>query len=394
DFFAFNDLNYWIIAKLMWNSSLDPEALLNEYFSKMFGKGAPFMAEFYADLERNWCEKILGNTVMTDLGPETRVPAVREIWGNIYSAAKIEQYNALFDKALAAAAADKGAVERIRFVRTHLLGPIARAAGHFHQLQNGMDFWIAWCPGTVWLQPFKGENHDVNTSVSLRKEGENLVISGECEEPRMKEILAKCTKRDDPMTFADSCVEILLNPSGDRENYYQFVVNSNGALTDYKCRRNSKSQIAWNSGAAAKAEKLDSSWRFELRIPLKDLGPVSADGMPANFARNRAFANGAQPVYYMWTLFPGEDPAVWLAKYPNRWEMMHLKDLKKGVEGNHNGGTDTKNDVVLGTGQVNFPRVLKAAQEAGVLYYFIEDESPTPKEQLPQSLDYLERVRF
>ena len=96
----------------------------------------------------------------------------------------------------------------------------------------------------------------------------------------------------------------------------------------------------------------------------------------------------------MWTLFPGEDPAVWLAKYPNRWELMHLKDLKKGVEGNHNGGTDTKNDVVLGTGQVNFPRVLKAAQEAGVLYYFIEDESPTPKEQLPQSLDYLELVRF
>ena len=305
DFFAFNDLNYWIIGKLMWNTSLDPEALLNEYFSKMFGKGAPFMAEFYADLERNWCEKILGNTVMTDLGPMTKVPALREVWGNIYSVAKIKHYNALFDKALAAAAADKGAAERIKFVRTHLLGPVAQAAGHFHQLQNGMDFWIAWCPGTVWLRPFKGENHDVNTSISLRKEGENLIISGECEEPRMKEILAKCTKRDDPMTFADSCVEILLNPSGDRENYFQFVVNSNGALTDYKCRRNSKSRIAWNSTASAKAEKLESSWRFELTIPLKDLGPISPEGMPANFARNRSFTDGASPVYYMWTLFPG-----------------------------------------------------------------------------------------
>ena len=305
DFYAFNDLNYWIIGKLMWNTSLDPEALLNEYFTKMFGKGAPFMAEFYADLERNWCEKILGNTVMTDLGPMTKVPAVREIWSNIYSAAKIKHYNALFDKALAAAAADKGAAERIRFVRTHLLGPLAGAAGHFHQLQNGMDFWIAWCPGTVWLRPFKGEAHDVNTSIALRKEGENLIISGECEEPRMKEILAKCTKRDDPMTFADSCVEILLNPSGDRENYYQFVVNANGTLADYKCRRNSKSQIAWNSGSAAKAEKTDSSWRFELTIPLKDLGPISPDGMPANFARNRSFTEGARPVYYMWTLFPG-----------------------------------------------------------------------------------------
>jgi len=96
----------------------------------------------------------------------------------------------------------------------------------------------------------------------------------------------------------------------------------------------------------------------------------------------------------MWTLFPGEDPAAWLAKYPNRWELIHLKDLRLGVEGNLSGGTDTKNDVVLGTGQVNYPKVLKAAQEAGVLYYFIEDESPTVEEQLPLSLDYLERVRF
>ncbi len=305
DHFHFNDLNYWVIGKLMWNTSCDIEKLLEEYFSRMFGKGAPYMAEFYADLEKNWCERILGNTVMSDLGPVTKVPAVREIWNNIYSPAKMKHYNALFDKALKAAAADKGAVERLKFVRTHLLGPIAKTADYFHQLQSGMDFWIAHCPGNVWLRPFKGDFHDVNTKISLRKEGENLIISGECEEPRMKEILAKAVKRDDPMTFADSCVEILLNPSGDRTNYYQFVVNSNGTLTDYKCRRNAKSQIAWNSSATAKAEKLEKSWRFELTIPLKDLGQISPDGIPANFARNRAFTDGARPVFYMWTLFPG-----------------------------------------------------------------------------------------
>ena len=121
----------------------------------------------------------------------------------------------------------------------------------------------------------------------------------------MKEIAAKCIKRDDPMTFADSSVEIFLNPSGDRVNYYQFVVNANGALTDYKCRRDSRSQIKWNSSATAKAEKLEKSWRFELTIPLKDLGKINPAGIPANFARNRAFTDGATPIYYMWTLFPG-----------------------------------------------------------------------------------------
>ena len=304
DHFAFNDLNYWMIGKLMWNTSLDPETLLDEYFTKMFGKGAPFMAEFYADLERNWCEKILGNTVMTDLGPITKVPAVREIWSNIYSPAKIRQYETLFDKARAAAAGDQGALERLRFVRENLFDPIAATAKHFHQLQSGMDFWIAYCPGKVWLRPFKGDVHDVNTAITLRKEGDMLVVSGECEEPRMQEIAAKCTGRDDPKTFTDSCVEILLNPSGDRENYFQFVVNANAALTDYRCRKNGKSDIGWNSGAVVKAEKGDGFWKFELTIPLKDLGTINPDGFPANFARTRAFESG-RPVYYMWTLFPG-----------------------------------------------------------------------------------------
>jgi hypothetical protein len=43
---------------------------------------------------------------------------------------------------------------------------------------------------------------------------------------------------------------------------------------------------------------------------------------------------------------------------------------------------------------MNWPVILKAAQKAGVKWYFIEDESPTSVEQIPQSLRYLERVKF
>lgn len=96
----------------------------------------------------------------------------------------------------------------------------------------------------------------------------------------------------------------------------------------------------------------------------------------------------------LWTIFPGQDPAQWLAKYGPRWELVHLKDLKKGVVGNLSGGTDVRNDVALGTGQVDFPAVLQAAQKAGVKWYFIEDESPTVLDQLPQSLRFLEQVRW
>lgn len=97
----------------------------------------------------------------------------------------------------------------------------------------------------------------------------------------------------------------------------------------------------------------------------------------------------------LWVVFPGEDPVKWLKKYPGRWELMHLKDLKKGVKtGDLSGKTDVSNDVPLGTGQMNWPAILKAAKESGVKHYFIEDESPTVVEQLPQTLKYLEQVKF
>jgi len=96
-----------------------------------------------------------------------------------------------------------------------------------------------------------------------------------------------------------------------------------------------------------------------------------------------------------WVVFPGEDPTKWLAKYGKRWELMHLKDMKKGVKtGDPSGHTDVANDVALGAGQMTMPAILKAAKQAGVKWYFIEDESPSCIQQIPQSLRYLEQVKF
>ena len=82
-------------------------------------------------------------------------------------------------------------------------------------------------------------------------------------------------------------------------------------------------------------------------------------------------------------------------KYPNRWAMLHLKDLKKGViTGDQGGSTDPNNDVILGAGQMDWPRILKAAKEVGVKHYFIEDESARSLEQIPASLDYLRTLSW
>jgi sugar phosphate isomerase/epimerase len=96
-----------------------------------------------------------------------------------------------------------------------------------------------------------------------------------------------------------------------------------------------------------------------------------------------------------WVVFPAQDPVKLLEKYGKRWELMHLKDMNKGVQlGSLAGGTDVRNDVTLGAGQIDLPRLLRAAKKAGVKWYFLEDESPSVEIQLPDSLQYLEDVRF
>jgi sugar phosphate isomerase/epimerase len=92
----------------------------------------------------------------------------------------------------------------------------------------------------------------------------------------------------------------------------------------------------------------------------------------------------------LWVVFPGQDPAKLLTAYPDRWVLMHLKDLRKGIKtGELTGKTDVRNDVVLGTGQVEWRSLVEAMGKTKVEYAFIEDESPTVLDQVPESLKFL-----
>lgn len=95
----------------------------------------------------------------------------------------------------------------------------------------------------------------------------------------------------------------------------------------------------------------------------------------------------------MWIYFGGGDPAKLLKKYGKRWKLMHLKDLKKGTKRDLTGLTSPENDVTLGTGELDIPGILKAAQKAGIAHYFIEDESSRILTQIPESIAYLKSLK-
>ena len=95
----------------------------------------------------------------------------------------------------------------------------------------------------------------------------------------------------------------------------------------------------------------------------------------------------------LWVLHGGGDPVKLLEKYGNRWKLMHLKDLKKGVVGDFSGHTPAENDVVLGTGQADFRQIFAVAHKIGIKHYFIEDESNRELENVPLSVAFLKNFK-
>jgi sugar phosphate isomerase/epimerase len=92
-----------------------------------------------------------------------------------------------------------------------------------------------------------------------------------------------------------------------------------------------------------------------------------------------------------WIAHAGQDPVKLLAKYPKRFELVHLKDMKKGTPtGLLTGSSDVRNDAALGEGELDLTAILKEARKIKVKWYFIEDESPTSESQIPVSLKYLD----
>jgi len=95
-----------------------------------------------------------------------------------------------------------------------------------------------------------------------------------------------------------------------------------------------------------------------------------------------------------WIQFGGGDPVGLLKKYGDRWKLLHLKDMKKGIKKDLTGGTDVEYNVPLGTGELDIPGILKEARKIGIAHYFIEDESSAVVDQIPQSIAYLRSLKY
>jgi sugar phosphate isomerase/epimerase len=72
-----------------------------------------------------------------------------------------------------------------------------------------------------------------------------------------------------------------------------------------------------------------------------------------------------------WISAAGRNPVTYLAQYPGRISMLHIKDLKPPVAGKLPG---ERVSTILGTGTIDYKPILAAAKKAGIKHYFVEQE--------------------
>jgi len=91
-----------------------------------------------------------------------------------------------------------------------------------------------------------------------------------------------------------------------------------------------------------------------------------------------------------WVVSAGQDPVKLLNKYPDRFLMFHVKDMRKGAKtGQYTGGAPETDNVPVGSGQMDWPAILATGDKNGVIWPFIEDETSDPVKNIPISLKYL-----
>lgn len=93
-----------------------------------------------------------------------------------------------------------------------------------------------------------------------------------------------------------------------------------------------------------------------------------------------------------WVVSAGENPEEWFRKYENRFRLVHVKDRERGA-----GQTSDNVSVVVGTGSINFPQVLKTAAQNGVRHFMIEQEAykgTTPLAAVKANAEYMKNFQF
>ena len=126
--FIYSALNYYVYSRLAWRNDVDVDAILEEYYRLMFGKGADAMRRFDEEMEDIWMNEIISTQVETPLGPKNAGISSFELWSRVVDMKRVRRFDALFKEAMQAVKPGSMEAKRIAFFHRQILKPMAMHA--------------------------------------------------------------------------------------------------------------------------------------------------------------------------------------------------------------------------------------------------------------------------
>ena len=100
-----------------------------------------------------------------------------------------------------------------------------------------------------------------------------------------------------------------------------------------------------------------------------------------------------------WIEVGGGDPLDYFHRYPGRFPLVHVKDVKRIPTQKESGGQDFGSSMPgmteVGSGVIDWKRIFAQSEVAGIKHYFVEHDNPqAPFDSIRKSFNYLEQLRF
>lgn len=101
-----------------------------------------------------------------------------------------------------------------------------------------------------------------------------------------------------------------------------------------------------------------------------------------------------------WITVAGQDPLKYFARYPGRFPLVHVKDVKSVPPSKKAGEPVALKRVFpvmteVGSGTIDWKRIFARSAEAGIKHYFVEHDQPKhPFESIRTSYTYLQSLQF
>ncbi|HEY6765543.1 MAG TPA: sugar phosphate isomerase/epimerase [Candidatus Sulfotelmatobacter sp.] len=101
-----------------------------------------------------------------------------------------------------------------------------------------------------------------------------------------------------------------------------------------------------------------------------------------------------------WITVAGGDPLKYFDRYPGRFPLVHVKDIKKMPTVTASGGQDFGDSLkdemtAVGSGFIDWKKIFSQSDKAGIKHYIVEhDKAADPFESIKSSYEYLTKLRW